>query len=191
MSKVGSLIFFIVGAAIGSAVTWKLTKTKYETMADEEIKSVKEAFSRREAERARSKPDINTLSERILEYKYPGGRIRDVSAEEYDKDEIVEIEVDDLNKPYVINPENFGEIFGYDTVCCTYYADGVLTNEFDEVIEDVDDVIGLESLKHFGEYEDDSLFVRNDQLETDYDIVREYRKYSDLFDDSSHSAEEE
>lgn len=37
---------FVAGAAIGSAVTWKVVKTKYEQIAQEEIKSVKEEYGR-------------------------------------------------------------------------------------------------------------------------------------------------
>ena len=37
---------FVAGAAIGSAVTWKVVKNKYEQITQEEIKSVKEEYSR-------------------------------------------------------------------------------------------------------------------------------------------------
>ena len=39
-----NLAMLAVGAAIGSAVTWKLVKTKYEQLAQEEIDSVKQIF---------------------------------------------------------------------------------------------------------------------------------------------------
>lgn len=39
--KLFGAIMFAVGAAVGSAVTWKLVKTKYEQIAQEEIDSVK------------------------------------------------------------------------------------------------------------------------------------------------------
>ena len=39
---------FAAGAIIGSAVTWKIVKTKYEQIANEEIESVKERFRNRE-----------------------------------------------------------------------------------------------------------------------------------------------
>ena len=38
-----NVLVFAAGAAIGSAVTWKVVKTKYERFAQEEIESVKEA----------------------------------------------------------------------------------------------------------------------------------------------------
>lgn len=43
--KLFGVIMFAVGAAVGSAVTWKLVKTKYEQIADEEIQSVKEEYT--------------------------------------------------------------------------------------------------------------------------------------------------
>ena len=42
-----NLLIFTTGAAIGAAVTWKLLKTKYEQIAQDEIDSVKEVFARR------------------------------------------------------------------------------------------------------------------------------------------------
>lgn len=41
--KIVKLLIFGIGAAIGSVVTWKLVKTKYERIADEEIESVKKS----------------------------------------------------------------------------------------------------------------------------------------------------
>lgn len=43
--KIFGAIMFAVGAAIGSAVTWKVVKTKYEQIAQEEIDSVKEEYT--------------------------------------------------------------------------------------------------------------------------------------------------
>ena len=47
-----SAVIFTVGAIIGSAVTYKMLKTKYENIAQEEIDSVKEVFSRMHSESA-------------------------------------------------------------------------------------------------------------------------------------------
>ena len=86
-----------------------------------------------------------------------------------------------MEKPYVISPEEYGERDGYDLYSYTYYADKVLADEYNEPIEDVDSIIGLESLKHFGEYGDDSVYVRNDELKADYEILLDDEKYEVLF----------
>ncbi len=85
-----------------------------------------------------------------------------------------------MDKPYVIPPEDFGEEGDYEIKSLTYYADGVLTDDWDNVIEDIDELIGEESLTHFGEYEDDSVFVRDDQMKIDYEILRDVRNFADI-----------
>ena len=42
--KLLTVLVFTVGAAIGSAVTWKLVKIKYEQIADDEIASVRDEY---------------------------------------------------------------------------------------------------------------------------------------------------
>ena len=81
------------------------------------------------------------------------------------------------DRPYVISPDEFGELDDYDLISLTYYADEVLADDIDEIVEDVDDVVGLDSLTHFGEYEPDSVFVRNDRLKADYEILLDERTY--------------
>ena len=76
------------------------------------------------------------------------------------------------DKPYVIPPEEFGEMEGYVQSSLTYYADRVLTDEDDNVIDDVDGIVGADFYKHFGEYEEDSVFVRNDGKKHDYEILK-------------------
>lgn len=83
-------------------------------------------------------------------------------------------------KPYVIPPEQFGEIEEYDQIELTYYADHILADENDDIVEDVEEAIGFESLSHFGEYEDDSVFVRNDERRCDYQILLDQGLYSDI-----------
>ena len=67
--------------------------------------------------------------------------------------------------------------------------DGVLADENDEVIEDVEDAVGIDSLNHFGEYEDDSVFVRNDARKCDYEILLDQRTYSEVVEDMPHQME--
>ena len=90
-----------------------------------------------------------------------------------------------MDRPYVISPEEFGE-GDYETISLTFYADKVLTDETGDIVEDVDNLVGLDSLTHFGEYEDDSVFVRNDATNTDYEILLDTRNYMDVFDVPPH-----
>ena len=80
-------------------------------------------------------------------------------------------------EPYVISPYDFGELDGYNQIELTYYADGTLEDEDYNVVTDVEELIGPKALTSFGEYEDDAVFVRNERLETDFQILKDYRTY--------------
>lgn len=177
---------FLIGATVGSIATWKLLKTKYEQIAQEEIDSVKDVYSKNyrnnedDIENIKGIPDeqnpINEIDDK------PDLSIYTAKLKEqgYLKDE-EEGGTDEMEKPYVISPEEYGEIDDYNLYSYTYYADKVLADENNEPIEDVDSIIGLESLKHFGEYGDDSVYVRNDELKADYEILLDDEKYEVLF----------
>lgn len=186
LSKV---LMFAAGAAIGSVVAWQLTKRKYDRLIDEEIESVKEAFSRyRYRGEEQSEPvagDTETADQMTIEFEEPAGPADyEKYSKQYTKDhsntETEEVKSMDKDGPYVIPPEDFGEDSDYEIKSLTYYSDGVLTDDWDNVIEDVDDLIGKESLTHFGEYEEDSVFVRDDRLKIDYEILRDVRNFADI-----------
>ena len=88
-----------------------------------------------------------------------------------------------------IQERRFGENEDYERISLTYYADQVLVDENDEMIEDVEEMVGFESLNHFGEYEDDSVFVRNDAKKCDYEILLDQKLYSDVIDEMPHQME--
>ena len=197
-NKITSFMMFIFGAAVGSVVTWQYTKKKYEQIAQEEIDSVKETFSKlKEVKNKDNESDENnnvgTIVERakdkpsIMEY---AAKLRKQGYINYSNtDSLFEEEVDENminDKPYVISPDEFGEFDDYDTISLTYYADQVLVDEDDELVEDIEETVGFESLNAFGEYEDDSVFVRNDRLKCDYEILLDQRKYSDVIKRKPH-----
>lgn len=190
-STLSKFFIFTTGAIVGSVVTWRILKSYYEKIANEEIESVKETF------KERYQNDTEDDANDIPEEKHPGhisNVIEDFKkeykqlTEEYTSTE----EVTDLTKrPYIISPEDFGERAGYDAETLTYYADGVLTYDTGEPVDDVDDVVGLGFESHFGEYEDDSVHVRNEKYETDYEILRDLQNYSDVINSNPHQAEDE
>lgn len=175
-NTLSKIVIFTVGAAIGSAVTWKLVKTKYERVAQEEIDSVKDLYSKRERETTKEESDPEevvvdeeTKEEYVAKIKEYGYSSND--------DEIVK-EDEDVERPYVISPHEYDEI-GYRTVSLEYFADGVLIDEKGKIIRNVDEVIGIEPEEHFGEYEDDSVFVRDDRKRIDYEILRNEGMYAE------------
>lgn len=187
MNKTINFMMFVLGVAVGSAVTWRYVEKKYEQIAQDEIDSVKEVFSRRETEftentEARIKADNAKEKPSVIEY---AARLREQGYTNYsdmadEKPEEVKEEYMSIDKPYVIAPEEFGDLDDYETISLTYYADQILADDNDEIVDDVEDVVGFDSLNSFGEYEDDSVFVRNDRLKCDYEILLDQRKYSSV-----------
>ena len=64
MSKSINFMLFIFGAAVGSAATWMYAKKKYELIAQEEIDSVKEVFSKRENSNTVKEAEFNKQEEK-------------------------------------------------------------------------------------------------------------------------------
>lgn len=193
MSKVTNFVMFAMGAAVGSVVTWQYVKKKYEQIAQEEIDSVKAVFMKKD-------PDMEVTVSETPHQAEPRKVEEKPSISEYaallknegytnysgtGKEEQIAMS----NKPYVIFPEEFGEDEEYEKISLTYYADQVLADENDELVEDVEGAVGFKSLTHFGEYEDDSVFVRNDRLKCDYEILLDQRTYSDVVKTRPHQME--
>lgn len=177
-NKVTHLFMFMAGAVIASAVTWKITKDKYEQIAQEEINSYKEHL-RKKSEKTGTESEsgvkvIVTKAEPEVYNKLAAmyDRASDSLYENQEKGE-----PSTMNAPYTISYDEFGEK-DYETVGMTYYADKVLVEDItDEVVEDIDGTIGYDSLLRFGEYEEDMLYVRNDDLRVDYEISLSDRSY--------------
>ena len=193
MNKLGYIIAFVGGAAIGSLVTFKATKKMYDKIIREEIKSVKEVFSKRSqivkeetvktekdeiVEKASHKPDISEYA-KVL------------NNEDYTHYSKTKKDTDEKESPYVIEPEEFGEFDDYATISLTYYSDGILADDADEMIDDVEEVIGSESLDILSD--EDTVYVRNDKRKCDYEVLFSEKLYSEITEEKpwlNHDMEE-
>ena len=143
--KLFSALSFVAGAAIGSVVTWKFVKTKYEQIAQEEIESVKEVYSQKSVavttppsidecvdeiiRQSDAKPNVLEYAAKISELGYAGEVARSEKQTEENEGE----EDDSMKEePYVISFEDFDE-GNYEKETLTYFADGVLTDWYKEV----------------------------------------------------------
>ena len=202
-NKLLNVIMFAVGAAVGSAVTWKLVKDKYEQIANDDIASVREEYKdllskmkkklqesvkyaepqNEEVDEDYSEDDkkdsVKEEKERV-EYHQMASRYRgsedDKEGGEWDQNED---EVQRINGPYVITPDEFSSSPpGYNVQPLDYFADGILADDWGMTL-DIDETIGEESLDHFGEYVDDVIYVRNERTVIDYEVTKDPRTYKD------------
>ena len=201
--KLLNILVFTVGAAVGSAVTWKLVKNKYEQIANEEIASVKEEYADllgrmktklqedRNCENSTdAENDIYTDDYDQAEYDELASIYRSSDEDEEDSEEggkwdLDEDEVPYMNAPYVITPDDFSSSPpGYNAQPLNYVADGVLADDWGVVL-DLDETIGEDSVEHFGEYVDDVVYVRDERLEIDYEVTRDPRTYKESLNRNS------
>ena len=84
-----------------------------------------------------------------------------------------------INGPYVISADDFNSSPpGYNAQPLDYFADGILADGWGVVL-DIEETIGEDSLEHFGDDQDDILYVRNERNEIDYEITRDPRTYDE------------
>ena len=196
--KLSNVLLFTAGVAIGSLVTWRYFKTKYEVVEDEIEEKTEETEGETETE-----DEDPEVSESKMSYKKPPLKeyVKMVEDNGYvPKTHMEEVEEEiangewgdkDVYEPFIIRPDEYGELHAYETLSLNYYADGVLTDELDNPIEDVESLVPADFADHFGEYDDNAVFVRNDNLECDYEILRDLRKFTDVVGEYPYPTEDE
>lgn len=174
---------FIFGATISSVVTWRLLKSKYEQLANEEIESVKKVFIKekskmsKENEELNKKVNIKKVDEIVQEQGYDNQSTNYATVYTEKKNKKIE------NKPCfeVISPDDYGLEEEYDVITLIYLADGVLIDDHDAEVGNIDEKVGADFAEHFGEYgDDDTIYVRNDKYRTYYEIIRDDRVSMDV-----------
>lgn len=198
MNKV---IVFILGAATGAGAMAYICRTKYETMIQEELDDIKEAYNEKLKEALGDDEDVEIINgyattndpeekPNLMEYASQPGTTgyTDYAAMSTKKesnitsnDVVIKEELNMSNpKITVISPDEFGDDTDYDTISLRLYNDGIVTDEDGDPIKYVEDLIGVGSLNRFGEYEDDSVFIRNDINHTYYEVLRDESNYSEV-----------
>jgi len=182
MNKTFSYILtFSAGVAIGVAASWKLLKDHYEKITQEEIDSFYDSLSpSKNHEEETHETEVNEVVVAKKEYA-------DVlTATGYAGKEITDEEVSDV-RPKVISDSEFAALDEneYDIITLTYYADGILSDDRDDIIYDIDDIIGEDSLEAFKDVDErgnpvDTIYVVNDELGTAYEILRDNREYESV-----------
>ena len=189
------------GAGFGSG--FFAVKKKCEARADKEVASVKEAFqkhmdemskegklkdvpptrrgaSKKKKEEKKDESNIRSVplpsdpvTENYKDYSAPYRSTASGKPKQPSKERSKKLE------PYVISPDDY-MTSEYEAKSLTYYADKVLADDSDTRIDNPTLVVGREALTSFGRYEDDSVYVRDDNLKIDYEILRSEKDYADI-----------
>lgn len=202
-SKITFAIGIIVGAGIGIAGTYSYFKNKYEKLAEEDFNSRRtfdeatddkqdENIAEKKADtRTADKPSITEYAARLQKEGYVS--YSDIQKkgqkQEVNMDKVSTIGSKITIKPYVIQPSEFGEFDDYEKISLTHTADDVLLDDMNEIVDDIEGTVGEDYSEHFGEYEDDSVYVRNDVRKCDYEILLDQRNYQEILATQPHRTE--
>ena len=177
------LFIFAAGLAVGAIAGACLVRNKSLEDAKQEVEEVREYYRNKHDEVKEGEPEVEVKVEVPQDVDVVKEIVKENGYTNYNKPQTVNIPqyvMSPNDDPYVIDPSEFGEEPGYDTMTLTYFADGVLVDDVDDVIEEADVVVGLENLKVFEEFGATAVYVRNDIYRTDYEILRDDWNYSDL-----------
>ena len=183
MNNIKYALIFAAGAVLGAVSAVAMVKEKYESLAQIEIESIRRYYKEKLQKQEEKKEEkVEEPVSEVKEYEdiannYKGDIVGDKPFVKKEDGEVI----DPYDTPYIISVEEFGEEIEYDTMTLTYFEDKVLVDDVDDVIEDVDTVVGLENLKIFEEFPGcTTIYVRNDIWKTDFEIIKDDWKWSDF-----------
>lgn len=191
---VKDVVIFASGAAVGSLTVYILMNRKLKTK-NQDISDMRDLMRRREKESQKGpekpveasendskeeakenteshfKGDVeaqNELKEELLRDRYNYSRISTGDSPEDDSGE-VSPSVHKRSMIYRITQDEFNANETYDKVTATYYIpQHILTDENDERMS-MESIGGEDMLSDFDE--ESSIYIRNDALEIDYEVV--------------------
>lgn len=189
MKSVKGIFIFVIGVVSGTFVGAQIAKKKYEEIANEEIEEIRAYYKEKEQEikeveeepKAVEAPEEKTIEvEEREQYNNIIKRGNYMAVDEEEQNNV-------CDEAYPIDPSEFGNEGRNATETLTYFADGVLVNEVDEVVEDPDLVVGRHHIYIFNEFpEATCVYVRNDLDGTDYEILKDDWCWSD-FDEKGYA----
>jgi AraC-like DNA-binding protein len=178
-----NILMFIGGLTIGAGVSWMYHKNKYEKMVQEEVESLREHAKEKEGssidlnqfeEQEAKKVELQETEEEIEEQQEQARNI--INYNKYSTPEPTETVAEKYKKPFVVTPEDFASVVGFDTDSFYFFADDVIANGSRERIDDVEELFGLsidEIKDQFGVYEEDCVYIRNMRMKCDYEILKD------------------
>lgn len=182
-------IIFLAGAGIGAGISFIVTKKKYEKLIIEEVDTLRKKYK---VEEGSATDKINNIKNYISEHYNISEKSVDNSddivfvreeeedlEEEMAESEFPEEEPEMSKIPYPITPEEYfeGKDSGIAKRALVYYAgDDTLLDEMSEEVQELSQ-IGVENLRYFGKYEDMRLYIRNEAICEDYEVIFEEGKW--------------
>lgn len=157
--NLSSAIAFVAGAVVGAFGMFIFMNAKVQKQM-KEVEEARNEYLNKKQEAHKRREEKKACDTIITENQYGSAATETVTR--------------DLRIPVVIDPYECGYEPDYEKVELTYYPKtGNVRNEDNDILEpdEIEMDIGREALDSFGEYEDDSVYVRNDSQERYYIIL--------------------
>ena len=192
------LCIFVAGAVTGMFVSREIFRKHYAELANEEVQEVRDYYKNKHEEdepTATREPDEAELKEEKIQYNHI---IDENGYMHYDYSHVLPKKEETKSKKpevpqetgYIISVEEFGEIPEYDTMTLTYYADGIVTDDVDDIVEEHNILLGDDFEEVFRDFDASTVYVRNDWMKMDYEILRDDWFYKDCHDEEVPKVEE-
>lgn len=193
------LCIFAAGAVVGMFASREIFRKHYQQLADEEVNEVRDYYKGKEE---KEEPEVEEVKEEkeftneeraaynqlVTDNNYMTYDYSNVLPPKEEKEEKPARNIYD--EPCIISYEEFGQAeyndIPYETTSITYYADGVVTDEDDEIMEDFEDMIGRDFIDIFNEFPASAVYVRNDLYKVDYEILRDDWNYHDCHQEEAY-----
>jgi len=181
-----NVVSFLAGATIASVVTYFISKKYFEKKikdaeerANNEIKSVVDTFKNMENEMKNGVKNAEENANKALdEYR---GNEKEQTTDKGNNETTTEVKDtlnDEDNDCFIIGPDEYGADETYEVISLIFYSKNkILTYDYGSVVNHIDELFDEEFLNHFGEYEEDMLYIRDKIHKTDYDIEYRNEKY--------------
>lgn len=187
-------LIFLSGAFVGAGGMYLFLRDKYEQIAIEEIESVKEAFERRASleedakksndisvkegyknAEANHKEDVSSYSKAELDSYRKGHETNYANSNDpvapSEPENLYPIEDDIEERPFIISPDIYDAGGSNERAILTYYKRNRLLVTENGYELNLQDTIGEEALSHFGDFEPNVVYVRNNRLGYDYEVL--------------------
>jgi len=192
--SIKNIMIFLLGAGVGSAATYFVVKKHFEKITDEEIESVKQYYKSelvadvKKAVSSNEETSFMTENEEKTEEKEPDYKkiIEKMNYGDYfekkpETKPVKEEEPDPIVGPYIISGDAFaGDLRNEKESLYYFEKDGVFMNVItEEVVPNGMELVGETNFERLGEFEEDVLYVRNDEKGTDYEVLLEHYAYAE------------
>lgn len=185
-----NIIFFLSGVALGSVATYFIVKDKYEEQMNDETEQIKTYYENKYKVEEEEKPE--ELNEEFVKSNLENLRKED--DEEPDYQGIIQglnynqfsTKVGDkpAKRPYQISMDDYNTDTKYIKKVVSFFEDDevCMDNDTKEVMDNVTKDIGMDNLELINIDGTGEIYIRNDQLGIDYNIVSEPGSYEDFLE---------